>query len=480
LNITFTNHWLHWGAGGYFRFSNKELFDALQSGKIKQDEFFRQYLVAIAAFVEQSGFCTREQMFFIGGDEPWAKDVRDRMRPGYVLAKEALPWLKRTSGAAHPGIEGLDDLIDIWCPQIREFNPDAYKADKREVWMYTCGWKHPLPCFSIPVPGMSPRMLYWLCRKFGVTGFLYWGTNVWAVGNDINKVQALPREKKPWVCDGWKPFYVGDGALTYPTPEGPIPSQRLLNIRDGVEDWLYLELLSQAIAAAEKAGQPVPAEARGLAAVPHAMVASIREWNKSPESLEAARKQVAQWIVKLTPKPKAATGAQKPQLAAPRNDLPGLPNFAKISDALYRGAQPTREGFLELKKMGVRTVVNLRTAHSDKELMTGLGLKYVSISFKPWHAEDEDVIPFLKVVANPQHQPVFVHCQHGADRTGTMVAIYRVCVQGWDMKQAMEELPRFGFHSIWENLRRYLLALDAVAMKAKAASAQEPKVEIVP
>jgi len=299
LNITFTNYWQAWGKS-YNKWSDKALWEALQAGKIKEEDFFRAYLVAIAEFLERKGYCTKERMFFIGGDEPWAKDVRDRMRPGYQMAKATLPWLKRTSAAAHPGIEGLDDLIDIWCPQVREFSPDAYKADKREVWMYTCGWKHPLPCFSIPVPGMSPRMLYWLCRKFGVTGFLYWGTNVWAVGNDINEVQKLPPERKPWVHDGWKRgFYVGDGYLLYPTLEGPIPSQRLLNIRDGVEDWLYLELLAQAIRGAEKAGKPVPDEARRLLAVPDAMVKSIREWNPSPEALEATRRQVARFCMEL-------------------------------------------------------------------------------------------------------------------------------------------------------------------------------------
>ncbi|MBM4045799.1 MAG: hypothetical protein FJ279_11845 [Planctomycetes bacterium] len=168
------------------------------------------------------------------------------------------------------------------------------------------------------------------------------------------------------------------------------------------------------------------------------------------------------------------------ELATPRNDIPALSNFAKVSDALYRGAQPTAEGFAKLKEMGVKTVVNLRGFHSDRGLMKGLGLNYVHISFKPWHAEDEDVIPFLKLVLNPKNQPVFVHCLHGADRTGTMVAIYRVCGQGWKMDKAMEELPRFGFHTVWENLRRYLLALDPEALKAKAASAPDPKAERVP
>ena len=303
INLTFGNYWGHWRA--YFT----KGFWFIPSGKtqarhvrcLNPEVAFQACLKAVAKYLESKGWWKPEQMFFIGGDEPWAKEVREKMRPGYVLAKEALPWLKRTAAAAHPGIEGLDDLIDIWCPQIREFQSEAYVGDDREVWMYTCGWKHPLPCFSIPVPGISPRMLYWVCRKFKVTGFLYWGTNAWVVGEEINRVRALPPEKKPWVHDGWRPRYVGDGFLLYPTPEGPIPSQRLLNIRDGVEDWLYLDLLDRATKTAEERGRKVPQEVRQLSTVPEEMVSSTRKWNKSAEKLEALRRQVARELIKLSP-----------------------------------------------------------------------------------------------------------------------------------------------------------------------------------
>ena len=168
------------------------------------------------------------------------------------------------------------------------------------------------------------------------------------------------------------------------------------------------------------------------------------------------------------------------KLAVPTNDLPGLPNFARVSDDLYRGAQPTAEGFAELKKMGVKTIVNLRSVQSDRELLEGLGLGYVHISFKPWHPEEEDILAFLKVVADTGNRPVFVHCQHGADRTGTMVAIYRVAFEGWEMREAMEELPNFGFHSIWDDLKEYLLGLDPKKLADAAKSFESPPPAVVP
>jgi protein tyrosine/serine phosphatase len=68
----------------------------------------------------------------------------------------------------------------------------------------------------------------------------------------------------------------------------------------------------------------------------------------------------------------------------PREDIKGLKNFAKVSDILYRGAQPTKEGFAELKKLGIKTVINLRAKHSDEELIKGLDLNYLAHGMKVW------------------------------------------------------------------------------------------------
>jgi len=152
---------------------------------------------------------------------------------------------------------------------------------------------------------------------------------------------------------------------------------------------------------------------------------------------------------------------------AERIELPGLPNFHKVSENLYRGAQPTSEGMKQLEKLSIKTVVNLRSIHSDRDEMKGTGLSYEHISMTTWNVEDKDVIRFLQIVADNTRTPVFVHCQHGADRTGTMCAIYRIVLQGWSKDEAVEEMTKggFGFHSVWQNMPNYVRKLDVEGLR---------------
>jgi tyrosine-protein phosphatase SIW14 len=179
----------------------------------------------------------------------------------------------------------------------------------------------------------------------------------------------------------------------------------------------------------------------------------------------------------LAPTLGAAEPAAKP--AKPQDDLPGLKNFAVVSEALSRGAQPTAEGFAELKRRGVKTIVNLHWAHSDRELLAGTGLQYVEIPCLPWHPEQGDVLKFLKIVAEPKNQPVFVHCEQGADRTGTMVAVYRMLEQGWTSDDAVKELSNFHFHPIFGDVVTYLKKFDPAATKKKLETTAPPKIEVV-
>ena len=155
---------------------------------------------------------------------------------------------------------------------------------------------------------------------------------------------------------------------------------------------------------------------------------------------------------------------------AVRLEVPGVANLHKVSEELYRGAQPSSEGMQQLKELGIKTIVNLRSFHSDRGEIGDTGLSYEHIYMKTWHAEDEEVVRFLKIVTDPNRTPAFVHCQRGADRTGTMCAIYRVAVQDWSKDEAIAEMTKggFGFYTGWKNLINYIRELDIEEIKRRA------------
>mgnify|MGYP000958333467 CR=1 FL=1 len=115
-----------------------------------------------------------------------------------------------------------------------------------------------------------------------------------------------------------------------------------------------------------------------------------------------------------------------------------------------------------LKEKGIQTVVNLRSFNSDRKEIGTTGLGYEHIYMKAWHPEREEVVRFLQIVTNPRRGPVLVHCQHGADRTGSMCAIYRIVVQGWTKEEAIREMTTggYGFHGVWKNLPKWIEELD--------------------
>ena len=202
---------------------------------------------------------------------------------------------------------------------------------------------------------------------------------------------------------------------------------------------------------------------RSLRAIAWLLLASLASMGPAYRSLAAKE-------------PPAAT-AELP--VKPQNDLPGLKNFAQVSAALSRGAQPTAEGFATLKARGIKTIVDLRLEHSDRSMLSGTGLQYVEIPCSPWQMKEQEVVEFLKVVRDPKNQPVFVHCAVGCDRTGTMVGAYRMAEQHWTSDDTIKELYRFGYHPIYTQLVAFLKAFDPAAIGAKIDAAPMPKVEVI-
>src|SRR5262249_19477235 len=113
-----------------------------------------------------------------------------------------------------------------------------------------------------------------------------------------------------------------------------------------------------------------------------------------------------------------------------------LPNFHQVNERLYRGAQPKSEGLKKVAELGVKTVVNLRGASDETRMEEAeakrLGLNYFNVPMSGvGRPTEEQVNRVLKIIDTMENGAVFVHCQRGADRTGVIIAIYRVTHDGW-------------------------------------------------
>jgi tyrosine-protein phosphatase SIW14 len=157
-------------------------------------------------------------------------------------------------------------------------------------------------------------------------------------------------------------------------------------------------------------------------------------------------------------------------------EVPGVGNFHQINERLYRGAQPTSEGFQSLAKLGIKTVIDLRERDSrsdaEKLVVEKDGMRYVNIPFAGLSApSDEQVAQVLSLFADPASGPVFIHCLRGADRTGTVVACYRVIHDHWKNQDALAEARSNGMSWLERGMQHYVLSYQApVAASAIAAA----------
>jgi tyrosine-protein phosphatase SIW14 len=159
-----------------------------------------------------------------------------------------------------------------------------------------------------------------------------------------------------------------------------------------------------------------------------------------------------------------------------------IPNFQKVDDHVYRGAQPTPRGFQDLAQLGIKTVVDLRDTgeHSqadEQKIVTGLGMRYVSIPMHGMSTPNSDqVAQVLALFNDTSSGPVFVHCKRGADRTGMAVAVYRISHDGWENKKALNEAKSNGMSFFERALQHYVMdyrpALSRPAVTLAAASAE--------
>ena len=134
-------------------------------------------------------------------------------------------------------------------------------------------------------------------------------------------------------------------------------------------------------------------------------------------------------------------------------------NLFRVNQDFYRSAQLESKDVATLQTLGIKTVVSLRSFHSDTGIFKDTGIKLQRIGINTWNINDTNVIAALRAIkAAEKEGPVLLHCMHGADRTGLVTAMYRILYQAWSKEKALEELMKggYGYHSMWKNIPEYL------------------------
>ncbi len=144
-------------------------------------------------------------------------------------------------------------------------------------------------------------------------------------------------------------------------------------------------------------------------------------------------------------------------------------NLYRVDPELFRSAQPSAAGFRELEALGIKSVLDVAGGDGDDESSRGTKLKLFHVPMSAFSLRNDRVVEALRILVDPKNRPLVIHCQHGADRTGAIVALYRVIVQGWSKEDAVREMDEGGFHhsSLFRNLDRYVLDADIEALRHK-------------
>ena len=138
-------------------------------------------------------------------------------------------------------------------------------------------------------------------------------------------------------------------------------------------------------------------------------------------------------------------------------NLPGLSNVGRVAPGVLRGAAPGKDGYATLKAMGVKTVIDMRTTASEKKDVETAGMRAIAIPIEMTRdGLKEKVDRVVALMADPANQPVYVHCRHGQDRTGIVVAAFRMKQQGWSLAEAETEMQAFGFNDVWVNFKKFI------------------------
>ncbi len=149
-------------------------------------------------------------------------------------------------------------------------------------------------------------------------------------------------------------------------------------------------------------------------------------------------------------------------------------NFHKVNSQVYRGGRPDPSAYPKLERLGVRTILSLEEsgqaakecdalARFNSTLKPENRIDFVSFPITPMQISraglsDEQVERLFQLIQKAR-KPVFIHCYYGRDRTGAIIALYRMALEGVPYDKAYEEAVHYKFSpedaGLLKTLKRY-------------------------
>jgi tyrosine-protein phosphatase SIW14 len=142
-------------------------------------------------------------------------------------------------------------------------------------------------------------------------------------------------------------------------------------------------------------------------------------------------------------------------------------NFHKVNEEIYRSSQPNKQNFQALTTLGIKSVLNLRHTSTDKKEAKGSSLELYHVPINTWTIQEKHIIQALKIIESAP-KPIVIHCLHGSDRTGAIVAAHRIIYQNWTKEQAITELRKseYGYHEqIFPSIKKIIEGMDVERIK---------------
>lgn len=151
---------------------------------------------------------------------------------------------------------------------------------------------------------------------------------------------------------------------------------------------------------------------------------------------------------------------------AKKVDYTGLENLYKLNDSIFRSEQPDSIEFANLKRIGIKSILNIRTQQKDKAISGNQDFNYYFVRMRAERIRDVEIEKTLKIIKDAP-KPILIHCKHGSDRTGIVIAMYRIVFENRTKEEALNELQNGGYsyNKIFINIPRYIKEVNILKIR---------------